>query len=65
MAIPTPAAPSAVAPPYSIAALEGAGVSAIGAFATTFSVTHEITTSVVAAVGAALAFLGYHAYQSS
>ena len=52
-------------PPYTVGALEGAGVSGLGAFLTTFAATQSVVTSAIAAGGAFVAFLGYHAYQSS
>lgn len=59
MATPTP-------PPtgYTIGMLEGAAVAALGAFATTFAMTMNPITSLVAAGGAAASFLGYSSYQA-
>lgn len=65
MAAPAAPGPSPPASGYSIGALEGAVVSGIGAFVSTFSVSMNWVTGVVAALGAGFTFLVYSTYQNS
>lgn len=62
MATPIPS-PS---PPYSVSALEGAGVSFLGAFASALLLAGStLAGSAEVGIVTAAAYLGYHAYQSS
>ena len=62
----TPSSSVTPNPPYSIGALEGAGIAFLGAFAGAYAIAGgTVIASALAGVGAFAAYLGYHAYQSS
>jgi len=67
------AQPTPPTPPYTVGQLEGAGVSFLGAFASTLGAAfatgsttgHSVVDALVAGLGAFAAYLGYTAYQNS